>query len=484
MAEGQRFDNVSASDSVRQHVGNAYYNSHNYYQPPLSSDNTAQLKRQYKRLLEFAQDGQLALLKQHVENHNLSVDYEDDDRLTALHCAAWSGSIECIDFFINSGVYVNAKSDNYGTPLCLATLRHHTEAVQHLLQACGADADASGGLLGSPLHAACLRAWEYLAGPSLQGAWYTQGSGDMVRSLLGHGADPHGVRHVDFDFAQRLLSRSFPCEGYKSSRSDSSISAIGLAVQNSSWRCIQPLLDVDQDAVIRDFQQSFLRAYGRIPMMRACQDDNNLYIVRHFLEAGNGQWQDSDGDDTALMWAACSNADLCVLELGLSSHFRTTLDQKSKAGKTALMLAAERGHTRCVETLLTVGSSLGIRDSNGNTAVDLARRNGHRECVRLLGAWRRANLSIGQRASREPQQAKQISRPPVQASSSNRSRSKMQSVGSSSSSESGQEAAQIQRLPPSNLQFEYDYGHGKSLSASKRVMEFFRRRGKDRGEDW
>ena len=55
--------------------------------------------------------------------------------------------------------------------------------------------------------------------------------------------------------------------------------------------------------------------------------------------------------------------------------------------------------------------------------------------------------------------------------------------GYSSNNAFSQEAsAQKQQIRPSNRKFEYDHGHGGSSSATRRVMDFFRRRGKDRGE--
>ena len=60
------------------------------------------------------------------------------------------------------------------------------------------------------------------------------------------------------------------------------------------------------------------------------------------------------------------------------------VNQRVEYSKTSLMVAAENGHTDCVEYLLQNGAQLYLEDYNGMTAFDLASRRGHGSTVKLL----------------------------------------------------------------------------------------------------
>lgn len=48
------------------------------------------------------------------------------------------------------------------------------------------------------------------------------------------------------------------------------------------------------------------------------------------------------------------------------------LDERDNRGRTALMIAAERGHTEIVRILRESGASLDLRDKKSLSALDLA----------------------------------------------------------------------------------------------------------------
>ena len=76
------------------------------------------------------------------------------------------------------------------------------------------------------------------------------------------------------------------------------------------------------------------------------------------------------------MWAAGHTNDVPVDEglntvsllLGRGASLELTEDR----GRTALMIAAERGHAEIVQTLLEAGADGKHKDGGGMTAVDLA----------------------------------------------------------------------------------------------------------------
>ena len=75
--------------------------------------------------------------------------------------------------------------------------------------------------------------------------------------------------------------------------------------------------------------------------------------------------------------------------LALAARFRRIdLSVKDQKGMTALMLAAEGGHTEIVRTFIMLKANTKLVNKDGKTALDLARTNGHTDIVKLLNTRR------------------------------------------------------------------------------------------------
>ena len=110
----------------------------------------------------------------------------------------------------------------------------------------------------------------------------------------------------------------------------------------------------------------YAAGHGAARDCRAVARDCGLDVDRRY---GN--------DLTALMWAAGhsdgvrARADgLETVELLLSKG--AAIDLADNRGRTALMIAAERGHAEIVKLLLSAGVDESLRDKDGKTAFDLA----------------------------------------------------------------------------------------------------------------
>ncbi|KAF5280347.1 hypothetical protein FQR65_LT03156 [Abscondita terminalis] len=91
--------------------------------------------------------------------------------------------------------------------------------------------------------------------------------------------------------------------------------------------------------------------------------------------------EDGDGRPP-LLWAASAGSAKAVLALIRAG---TPIEAHDKDGLTALHCAASRGHTDCIDTLLTLcGASPDIIDSNGCTALHYAVTLGHADATALL----------------------------------------------------------------------------------------------------
>lgn len=69
------------------------------------------------------------------------------------------------------------------------------------------------------------------------------------------------------------------------------------------------------------------------------------------------------------------------------------INDKTKQGKTALIIASAEGHAKAIEALLDAGADIRAQDNNGATALMVAATAGHAEATRVLLA-RGADITI------------------------------------------------------------------------------------------
>ncbi|CAB3378008.1 Hypothetical predicted protein [Cloeon dipterum] len=90
---------------------------------------------------------------------------------------------------------------------------------------------------------------------------------------------------------------------------------------------------------------------------------------------------DSDGRQP-ILWAASAGSADAVLSL---INAGAAVEAADKDGLTALHCAASRGHTECLETLITLcGANVNVIDNHGCTALFYAVTLGHADCTQLL----------------------------------------------------------------------------------------------------
>lgn len=88
------------------------------------------------------------------------------------------------------------------------------------------------------------------------------------------------------------------------------------------------------------------------------------------------------GDSYSLLMQAARFGDVQGVNRYAAEGF--DVNEKTKQGKTALILAASAGHAKVVEALVGLGADVQTHDNNGATALILAATQGHAEVVRAL----------------------------------------------------------------------------------------------------
>ena len=117
------------------------------------------------------------------------------------------------------------------------------------------------------------------------------------------------------------------------------------------------------------------------PLMVACLEPGNIRIAKLLLQARANINQQNNKGHTALILACNSetpNNDLVRLLIQSGADISI---KDSELQRTALMLAAGRGHTSIVQYLLDEGAPVNTQGVDGVTALMLASEYGHSETV-------------------------------------------------------------------------------------------------------
>lgn len=140
--------------------------------------------------------------------------------------------------------------------------------------------------------------------------------------------------------------------------------------------CLEFLLQSGATASLKDKQGynpvHYAAAYG------------HRHCLELLLDRDGGHQDDSESPHArSPLHLAAYHGHAQALEVLLQGE--REVDQGDEMGRTALALAALRGHSDCVHTLLSQGASPRTTDKQyGRTPVHLAVMNGHTTCVRLL----------------------------------------------------------------------------------------------------
>ena len=207
-SQGGNFEGQNAEGNARQHNGHNFGQNFytckscvdfrvsqlhysrwtdNYHTPspsPRPSEDDPAARERSNQLLSAAADGLVWRVSSLIEQ-GANVDFSRIHGLTALHYAAWGGFENCVAAILFKGADVNLYSD-YGTALCLAAAKGHTQVVLKLLnERAKPDLPATG--FGSALHVS-----SYL------------GHTNIVKGLLASGACPGMFQFVHGDLLRMI----------------------------------------------------------------------------------------------------------------------------------------------------------------------------------------------------------------------------------------------------------------------------------------
>ena len=274
-----------------------------------------------------AQNGLMSLTKMYIEMGNPP--NGDVCRLceTPLEIAANRGHIEVVKLLLQKGASViNNSHGGIEQALQLATSKGDSDVVELLLMK-GANVDAVDATSGrTALHVAA-----------------TSGFLEIVKSLMSHGAYLNAVTPTYHE------------------------TPLHLAAMNGHLEVVKCLLDE------RGTSNKEIELYDAI-----VQQPYYRSVTEALLTPGCGE--------PFLLWSADSTRSSTeyMAKLQELSMRYTDIDLRTRDGRSALHLAAERGHEAIVRLLIERRADVHLADGNCITALRVAAENGHIPMVRLL----------------------------------------------------------------------------------------------------
>ncbi|XP_042262853.1 serine/threonine-protein phosphatase 6 regulatory ankyrin repeat subunit C isoform X1 [Thunnus maccoyii] len=309
------------------------------------------------------------VLLKHQASYTLK---EHKHKWTALHAAAAEGQVDCLLLLVNreqSADVIDSPDTQGQTALMLAALGRHTDCV-HILLEKGAKVDAGDKKGFTALHRAAML-----------------GSDDCVSALLEHGAsalcrDSQGRTplHLAASCGHTELLHSLLKAALEADPLDSMLDFRGYApIHWASYRghegCLRILLE----------NKLYSNQEGSSFTPLHCALINGQEVAAGLLVKTVGPQivKISDAKGRTPLHAAAYSGNVAGLQLVLAQG--AEVNAVDHSGCSALMVAADCGHTMAVEFLLHKGKpDLTLADVNNNTALHLACSKGHEMCALLI----------------------------------------------------------------------------------------------------
>ncbi|KAF0296288.1 Serine/threonine-protein phosphatase 6 regulatory ankyrin repeat subunit B [Amphibalanus amphitrite] len=294
-------------------------------------------------LMRACQQDDLETVQNILNKHPESVRQRDRRQKSALHHCADGTVSGCADLLLTACPELLDAADEDGhTSVHLAVIAGHQPLLRLLVER-GADLDRRDHELHSAVHWATvcreLEILEVIVRPSPRFMLTVCGELEILDVLLEAGANPstpdiHGAYPVHYA-AQMCGPNSEMATDVR----------VGLAA-------LKKLVDAGVDVTVTDQD-------GRQPLL----------------------WAASAETRPSKTYCASGSADALVTLVNSGA----SVSAGDKDGLTALHCAASRGHTDCIDTLISLcGADVDVIDGNGCTPLFYAVTLGHADCTELL----------------------------------------------------------------------------------------------------
>nr|XP_056713374.1 ankyrin repeat domain-containing protein 17 [Euleptes europaea] len=288
---------------------------------------------------------------------------------TALSLACAGGHEELVQTLMERGAHVEHRDKKGFTPLILAATAGHVGVVEILLDN-GADIEAqSERTKDTPLSLAC-----------------SGGRQEVVELLLARGANKEHRNVSDYTPLSLAASGGYMniikillnagAEINSRTGSKLGISPLMLAAMNGHSAAVRLLLDVGSDI------NAQIETNRNTALTLACFQGRTEVVGLLLERKANVEHRAKTGLTPLMEAASGGYAEVGRVLLERAADVNAPPVPSSR--DTALTIAADKGHYKFCELLLSRGAHIDVRNKKGNTPLWLAANGGHLDVVQLL----------------------------------------------------------------------------------------------------
>ncbi|XP_031786075.1 ankyrin repeat and KH domain-containing protein mask isoform X6 [Nasonia vitripennis] len=300
----------------------------------------------------------------------MDVDSEtDSNHDTALTLACAGGHEELVELLLSRGADIEHRDKKGFTPLILAATAGHQKVVEILFNH-GADIEAqSERTKDTPLSLAC-----------------SGGRYEVVELLLNRGANKEHRNVSDYtplslaasggyvNIIKLLLSHGAEINSRTGSKLG--ISPLMLAAMNGHTAAVKLLLDMGSDI------NAQIETNRNTALTLACFQGRHEVVSLLLDRKANVEHRAKTGLTPLMEAASGGYVEVGRVLLNKGADVNATPVPSSR--DTALTIAADKGHCRFVELLLSKGTQVEVKNKKGNSPLWLAANGGHLNVVDLL----------------------------------------------------------------------------------------------------
>ncbi|XP_039505808.1 ankyrin repeat and death domain-containing protein 1B isoform X2 [Pimephales promelas] len=285
------------------------------------------------------------------------LDLQDKHGLTAIHLAAWFGSLEILKLLVQSGADQSVENTEGLNMMHCAAMNNHTDIVEYIvddLQMGELDKEEQYGNRPFALAAAhgCVRMLQMLMEEPYNMATMEE---NKVGDTPLHLAAKHGQHET-----LHLLLDNFDI---RNDVNQAGQTALYLAADGAHEDCVQALLEAQCDPNIFTLSRSS-------PLHPVCER-GHFPIVKLLLNSG-AQINAQDQHMQTPFHLAVKNCHIPVIHTLLEAGCDPNITDHM--GQTALHIAAEMGKVDVVEMILKAEVDLEIQDRQNKTVLGVAAR--------------------------------------------------------------------------------------------------------------
>ncbi|KAI5621888.1 transient receptor potential cation channel, subfamily N, member 1, partial [Silurus asotus] len=308
-----------------------------------------------------------------------------------LHEAAKYGHVAVVWALLLKGMHVDTTTKDGLTALHIAAENCHPHVVE-ILQGFGAQVQLRGGkALESPLHiAARVKDGEKVVEMLLK-------SGAEVNTELENGET---AMHVAARHGNLQVMKSLVEEGADLTwKSKAEETPLHVAVRHCHAHMVEAILNYLTTEKSREEAELCVRQRNQkdeTPLHLAAEiqrnivhrDDEDVLIIRTLMEYNaNATASTKQTEETPIHYCARVGNSAVLQEMlhnVPSNSLQSAINMLDKAGRSALLLAAEQGHTTVVDLLLQNHARVDVFNKEGKSALHLAAEQGHKDIADFL----------------------------------------------------------------------------------------------------